>query len=281
MKKRTKERISQTVLQLLLIFLALLCLIPFASMVATSFMKVKGVLPNEPILFPDFPLYLGNYSKAWKQNHFSQYFVYTIYVSTVGLAVNLVISISMGYAFARFRFPGREAVFNVLLLTMMIPAQLAMISQYTVLNDLHMIDTYQGIWLLWGGTCVAGNTFFYRGFFEAVPKELEESMYLDGASRFQTLMHCIIPLSKPAIATQAVFAFNGYWSNLFDILTFTKSTSKRTLSVALQLFRGQYTTNYGLMFAASVIVIIPIIVLFVIFQKQFMQQGLTEGAIKE
>ena len=110
--------------------------------------------------------------------------------------------------------------------------------------------------------------------------ELEESMYLDGATRFQTLLHCIIPLSKPAIATQAVLAFNGYWSNLFDILTFTKSTNKRTLSVALQLFRGQYTTNYGLMFAASVIVIIPIIVLFVIFQKQFMQQGITDGSIK-
>ncbi len=99
-------------------------------------------------------------------------------------------------------------------------------------------------------------------------------------TRFQTLLHCIIPLSKPAIATQAVLAFNGYWSNLFDILTFTKSTNKRTLSVALQLFRGQYTTNYGLMFAASVIVIIPIIVLFVIFQKQFMQQGITDGSIK-
>lgn len=168
----------------------------------------------------------------------------------------------------------------MLLLTMMIPAQLAMISQYTVLNGLNLIDTYKGIWLLWGGTCVAGNTFFYRGFFEAVPKELEESMYLDGATRFQTLLHCIIPLSKPAIATQAVLAFNGYWSNLFDILTFTKSTNKRTLSVALQLFRGQYTTNYGLMFAASVIVIIPIIVLFVIFQKQFMQQGITDGSIK-
>ena len=73
--------------------------------------------------------------------------------------------------------------------------------QYTVLNGLKLIDTYKGIWLLWGGTCVAGNTFFYRGFFEAVPKELEESMYLDGATRFQTLLHCIIPLSKPAIAT--------------------------------------------------------------------------------
>lgn len=278
MKK--KKLISQICLHVVLIVLSAACLLPFLSMISTSFMKVKGVLPNEPIIFPDFPLYFENYVKAWTANHFQTYFINTIYVSAVGLAVNLLISISMAYSFSRFQFPGKEAIFNVLLFTMMIPAQLAMISQYTVLNSLKMIDTYRGIWLLWGGTCVAGNTFFYRGFFEAVPKDLEESMYLDGASRFQTLIHCIIPLSKPAIATQAVFAFNGYWTNLFDILTFTKSTSKRTLSVALQLFRGQYTTNYGLMFAACVIVMVPVIILFVIFQKQFMQQGLTAGALK-
>lgn len=245
----------------------------FLSMISTSFMKVKGVLPNEPILFPNFPLYLENYVKAWTANHFQTYFFNTLYVSVVGLIVNLLISITMAYSFSRFQFPGKEPIFNLLLLTMMIPAQLAMISQYTVLNGLKLIDTYKGIWLLWGGTCVAGNTFFYRGFFEAVPKELEESMYLDGATRFQTLLHCIIPLSKPAIATQAVLAFNGYWSNLFDILTFTKSTNKRTLSVALQLFRGQYTTNYGLMFAASVIVIIPIIVLFCYFPETVYAAG--------
>ena len=266
MKK--KKIISQICIHVILVALTAICLLPFLSMISTSFMKVKGVLPNEPILFPNFPLYLETY------------FFNTLYVSVVGLIVNLLISITMAYSFSRFQFPGKEPIFNLLLLTMMIPAQLAMISQYTVLNGLKLIDTYKGIRLLWGGTCVAGNTFFYRGFFEAVPKELEESMYLDGATRFQTLLHCIIPLSKPAIATQAVLAFNGYWSNLFDILTFTKSTNKRTLSVALQLFRGQYTTNYGLMFAASVIVIIPIIVLFVIFQKQFMQQGITDGSIK-
>lgn len=278
MKK--KKIISQICIHVILVALTAICLLPFLSMISTSFMKVKGVLPNEPILFPNFPLYLENYVKAWTANHFQTYFFNTLYVSAVGLIVNLLISITMAYSFSRFQFPGKESIFNVLLLTMMIPAQLAMISQYTVLNGLNLIDTYKGIWMLWGGTCVAGNTFFYRGFFEAVPKELEESMYLDGATRFQTLLHCIIPLSKPAIATQAVLAFNGYWSNLFDILTFTKSTNKRTLSVALQLFRGQYTTNYGLMFAASVIVIIPIIVLFVIFQKQFMQQGITDGSIK-
>ena len=88
------------------------------------------------------------------------------------------------------------------------------------------------------------------------------------------------PLTKPAIATSAIFAFNGYWGDLFDILTFIKTEEKRTLSVALQLFRGQHTTEYGLMFAASVIVIVPVIVIFIIFQKQFMQQGLVEGAVK-
>ena len=277
---KRKERITQCCIHVFLIAVCVISLIPFLSMVSTSFMKVKGVLPNEPIILPKLPLYTENYVKAWVSNHFQQYFMNTIVVSVGGTIVNLIISITMAYSFARFSFPGKEAIFNILLLTMMIPAQLAMISQYTVLNGLGLIDTYKGVWLLWGGTCVAGNTFFYRGFFEAVPRELEESMYLDGASRLQTLIHCIIPLSKPAIATQLVFAFNGYWSNLFDILTFTKSTNKRTLSVALQLFRGQYTTNYGLMFAASTIVIIPIIVIFVVFQKQFMRQGLVDGAVK-
>ena len=278
---KRKQNTMQLCIHLILIFICILSLLPFLSMVSTSFMKVKGVLPDEPILLPRFPLYTQNYVKAWVSNHFQTYFVNTIVVSFGGVVVNLLVSLTMAYSFARFKFPGKEWMFNLLLLTMMIPAQLAMISQYTVLNGLKLIDDYKGIWLLWGGTCVAGNTFFYRGFFESVPRELEESMYLDGASRLQTLLHCIIPLSKPAIATQLVFALNGYWSNLFDILTFTKSTGKRTLSVALQLFRGQYTTDYGRLFAASTIVILPNLLLFVIFQKQFMRQGLTEGAVKE
>ena len=240
---KRKQNTMQLCIHLILIFICILSLLPFLSMVSTSFMKVKGVLPDEPILLPRLPLYTQNYVKAWVSNHFQTYFVNTIVVSFGGVVVNLLVSLTMAYSFARFKFPGKEWMFNILLLTMMIPAQLAMISQYTVLNGLKLIDDYKGIWLLWGGTCVAGNTFFYRGFFESVPRELEESMY--------------------------------------DILTFTKSTSKRTLSVALQLFRGQYTTDYGRLFAASTIVILPNLLLFVIFQKQFMRQGLTEGAVKE
>ncbi len=243
-------------------------------------MDIRGVLPDIPVILPQPPLYTENYVEVWTRNNFSRYFVNTAFLSVSGMIINVVVSITMAYSFSRFKFPGREVIFKHL------PADHD--DPHTAGFDLTVHSAQQPAHdrQLWrrafavGGTCVAGNTFFYRGFFESVPKELEESMFLDGASRLGVLLHCIIPLTKPAIATSAIFAFNGYWGNLFDILTFIKTEEKRTLSVALQLFRGQHTTEYGLMFAASVIVIVPVIVIFIIFQKQFMQQGLVEGAVK-
>lgn len=272
--------VSHFFIHLVLIAMSIVCIIPFLSMISSSFMDIKGLLPDTPVILPHFPLFVDNYRQVWLDNNFARYFLNTTYLSVVGMVINVAISVLMAYGFSRFKFPGREAIFNIFLLTMMIPAQLAIISQYTVLNGMKLIDNYGGVFLIWAGTCIAGNTFFYRGFFESIPKELEESMFLDGANRFQVLIHTIIPLSKPAIATSAIFAFNGYWGDLFTILTFIKTEDKRTLSVALQLFRGQHGTDFGLLFAASVIVVIPVIVIFVIFQKQFMQQGLTEGAVK-
>lgn len=276
-KKRT---VSHAVIHIVLILLAAVSLLPFCSMIASSFMEIKGVLPDQPVLFPDFPLYMANYSRVWFENNFSRYFLNTLFLSVVGMALNVVVSVMTAYGFSRFEFPGKEFLFNVFLLTMMVPAQLAIISQYTILNDMKLIDQYGGVFLLWTGTCIAGNTFFYRGFFESLPRELEESMFLDGASRNQVLIHLIVPLSKPAIGTSAIFAFTGYWGDLFTILTFIKTEEKRALSVALQLFRGQHGTEFGLLFAASVITVIPIVAIFIVFQKQFMQQGLTEGALK-
>ena len=278
MKKKT--RVGNVLIHLVLILLSIICLLPFVTMFASSFMDIKGVLPDNPVLFPDLPLFCENFSNVWYANNFARYFENTLFLSIVGMVLNVFISIITAYGFSRFQFPGRETLFNLFLLTMMIPAQLAIISQYTILNNMKLIDNYLGIFLFWTGTCIAGNTFFYRGFFESLPKELEESMYLDGASRFQVLLNMIIPLSKPAIGTSAIFAFTGYWGDLFTILTFIKTEDKRTLSVALQLFRGQHGTDFGLLFAASVITIIPIILIFIVFQKKFMQQGLTEGAVK-
>lgn len=163
MKK--KQTMEQLLVHILLILICVISLLPFLSMVSTSFMKVKGVLPNEPIIFPKLPLYTKNYVKVWFSGHFQTYFLNTVIVTAGGVFINLFVSVTMAYSFAKFKFPGKEFLFNILLLTMMIPAQLAMISQYTVLNGLHLIDDYKGIWLLWGGTCAAGSTFFLQRVF--------------------------------------------------------------------------------------------------------------------
>lgn len=278
MKK--KGFIVSTTIHIILLLMCLICIIPFVTMVATSFSNVKGILPEKPILFPEFPLNVKNYVSVWTTSHFSRYIVNTLVLAVCGMCLNVVVSVSVSYGFSRFTFPGKEAIFNIFLATMMIPAQLAIISQYTVLNSFKLVDRYSAVLILWTATCIAGNTFFYRGFFESIPYELEDSMKLDGASRFQILINLIVPISKPAIGTSAIFAFTNYWSDLFTVLTFIKSEHKRTLSVALQLFKGQHATNYGLLFSGSVIAVIPIIIVFIIFQKQFMQQGLTEGAVK-
>jgi len=275
-----KNTTANILVQAILIIMSIVCLLPFVTMIASSFTDIKGTLPDTPVLFPNLPLFTDNYQNVWQANNFTRYFQNTLFLAVAGMVLNVLVSVVTAYGFSRFEFPGRELIFNLFLLTMMIPAQLAIISQYTILNNMRLIDSYSGIFLIWTGTCIAGNTFFYRGFFESLPKELEESMYLDGASRLQVLIHLIIPLSKPAIGTSAIFVFTGYWSDLFTILTFIKTEDKRTLSVALQLFRGPHGTDFGLLFAGSVITIIPIILIFIIFQKKFMQQGLTEGAVK-
>lgn len=277
---RLKVKLIQISVHILLLMGGAIALIPLISMVSTSFMDIRGLLPEKPVITPDFPLYLENYKYVWNNNNFSAYFLNSILVTGVGLAINITISIVTAYGFSRFTFPGKEFIFNLFLLTMMIPSMLAIIPQYTVINALGLVDSYNAVWLLYAGGCVAGNVFFYRGFFERIPHELEESMFIDGAGRWRILFSIVIPLSKPAIGTSAIFAFNGYWSDLFTVLTFIKTESKRTLPVALQFFRGKNATNYGLLFAASVIVLIPVILVFILFQKQFLKQGLSDGSLK-
>ena len=136
---RRAKIISHTFIYIVLTFLAALCLLPFLSMISTSFMKIRGTLPDRPIIFPDLPLYLENYSKVWLKNDFRRFFMNTVVLSVVALAINLVITTTCAYGFSRFQFPGREALFNLLLLTMMIPTMLAIIPQYTIINHFKLV----------------------------------------------------------------------------------------------------------------------------------------------
>jgi multiple sugar transport system permease protein len=162
----------------------------------------------------------------------------------------------------------------------MVPGLINIVPQFLLINSLGLVDTYGGLTLLYIGGGIAGNTFFLRGFFESIPRELEESVIIDGGSRWTIYFRLILPLSKPAIATFSIFAFTGFWDEFYGALTIIKTEAKRTLPIAIQLFRGQHGSDWGLIFAASLIAVAPTILIFIIFQRKFIKDNALSGSVK-
>jgi multiple sugar transport system permease protein len=221
-----------------------------------------------------------NYISAWNQNHFARYFLNSALISVITVTLSLFVGTITAYAFARFTFPGRELLFRLFIVSMIIPQILNIIQQFTIIKSLHLVDTYRGLILIYVSTSVAGTTFFLRSFFQRIPKELDESVVMDGGSRWTIFRTIYIPMSLPAIGTLAIFSFQGVWDEFVVALTLLKSEGKRTLPIALQLFQGEHTTQFGLFFAASFIQLLPIFIIFILFQKRFVNPNLTDGSIK-
>lgn len=276
MKKRSGQIIKHIVLWLFVI----ISIIPFLSMISTSFSQAMYELPYPPRILPD-TVNFANYAKVIKEDNFARYFLNSVFLSTVVTACVLFISAMSAYGFARFDFPFKKVVFNLYLFTMMVPGVLNLIAQYSVISRMHLVNnTYTGILLLMVGGGIAGNTFFLRGFFEDIPHELEESVVIDGGGRWCIFWHIVLPLSKPALGTLGIGIFSGVWSDFFTVLTFIKDSDKWTLPVALQLLRGEHATEWGLVMAASVLLFIPELIMFIIVQKNFVQSVGGEGAVK-
>ncbi len=269
----------RTITYIILIAGLFIVLLPFIYMILTSLSENAYSLPKPEEIISQKP-YFGNFSEAWNKNNFQRYSMNSLYVASMTTIFALLFSSMTAYAFARFQFPMKEFLFKLFLFTMMVPGILNIIPQFTVIKSLGLVDTYSGLMLLYVGAGIAGNTFFLRGFFERIPKELEESVVMDGGGRWTIYRHIYLPLSKPSLATLGIFTFSGAWDEFFVALTLIKSEDKRTLPIALQLFQGQHATEWGLVFAASLIAIVPIILIFIIFQKKFVQSSTGEGAVK-
>lgn len=276
---RLKYKIGQVVRQIALWLFVVLSLIPFLSMFTTSMCKDQFTLPYPPRILPDH-FYFGNYVVVWSQNNFGRYFLNSLYLSTVITVCVLFFSSLSAYGFARFSFPGKEIVFNIYLFTMMVPGVLNLIAQYAIINSVGLVNTYTAIILLSIGGGIAGNTFFLRGFFEDIPSELEESIVMDGGGRWTIYRHIILPLSKPALGTLGIGIFTGAWGDFFTVITFIKDSSKWTLPVAIQLFRGEHATSWGLVFAGAMVAFVPEIIVFILAQKYMVQNNAAEGAVK-
>jgi multiple sugar transport system permease protein len=257
---------------------AVVMIVPFVYMLSTSLKPDRLVLEVPPRLWPSHPT-TANYTGAWTSNDFGRYFFNSVLVAIATTILTVLLASMMAFAFARFEFPGKSVLFALMLLGLMVPTIMLLIPQFLLAKKLMLLNTLWGLIVFYAGGNLALNTFLLRSFFQDVPKELEEAMVVDGAGPWTRYRRLILPLSRPALATVAIFTFLASWDEFTWALTTISDPDRRTLPIAIALFQGQHATSWGLVFAASVIAVLPVILIFVVFQRQFVS-GLTAGAVK-
>jgi multiple sugar transport system permease protein len=254
---------------------AVLVLIPFLYMVGTSFKPHAYILELPPSFIPAHPT-LDNYRNALTSNHFGRYFMNSAVVALSSTALTLLLSSMLAYAFARFEFPGRDGLFYIMLGTLMVPTLVLLIPQFVLAKDLHLLNSRQGLILVYSAPF---NMFLLRGFFEEIPQDLFDAAVIDGAGAFRLFKDLALPLAKPALAAVGIFSFLSSWDEFTWALTSITNQKLYTLPIAIRLFQQAHGTEWGLVFAASTIAVLPTILIFVIFQRQFIR-GVMGGAIK-
>ncbi|MDQ5825039.1 MAG: carbohydrate ABC transporter permease [Chloroflexota bacterium] len=256
---------------------AFLMLAPFIYMLGTSFKPHAFVLELPPRFIPTEPTW-DNYTRALTSNNFGRYFFNSLIVAISSTTIVVILSALLAYAFARWDFPGRQFLFYTMLGTMMIPTLVLIIPQFVLAKNLHILDSLWGLVVVYSaGT--AFNMFLLRGFFEEIPQDLFDAATIDGASAFRTFWSIALPLARPALAAVAIFSFLGSWDEFTWALTAINNQDLYTLPIALRLFQQQHGTEWGVVFAASAIAVLPTIIVFVIFQRHFIK-GITSGAVK-
>jgi multiple sugar transport system permease protein len=257
---------------------ALLMIAPFLYMVATSFKPNSLAFEWPPRFIPD-PATTANYVQAWSANSFARYFANSAMVAFATTVATTLLAAMAAYAFARFRFPGRTLLFWTMMLGLMVPGVVILIPQFLVARSLDLTNSLSGLVFFYVGGGMAFNTFLLRGFFERMPTELDEAMDMDGAGPVRRFVTLYLPLSRPALATSAIFAFLGSWDEYSWALTTINDPEKQTLPLAIAQYQGQHSTAWGLVFAASLIGMLPVIAVFLLGQRHVVA-GLQTGAVK-
>jgi multiple sugar transport system permease protein len=254
-----------------LLILAVIILLPLVVVFLTSFAP-PGTSAG---LFPKNGWSLNNYRDAWRQGKFLLAFANSSLVALAVTAFQIITSALAGYALARLRFWGQHAILVIVIATLVIPFQMLVIPIFLVLKSAGAINTY---WALILPTSVNGfGIFLLRQYFQTIPVELEEAAAIDGANRLQILWRIMLPLARPALVTLFLFTFIGEWNDLFKPLVFTTRPELKTVQLVLAEFQEQFTNNWSLMMAAVTIASVPVILLFLIGQRQLIRGIATTG----
>lgn len=252
-------------------------LFPFMWMVSTSLKTDQDVFTWPPRLVPQ-PVRFQNYVDAWNSAPYARFFFNSAFIALVVTLANLFFSSLAGYAFAKYQFPGKQWIFIALLCTMMIPFQVTMIPVFVILSKLHWVDTYWGLIIPF--TAGAFGIFLMRQFLSTIPDDLIDAARIDGCSEFRTFLTIVLPLSKPALSALGIFVFMASWNGFIWPFIIVKSTEMKTLPLAVaDLAEGLYVMSWPLMMAGACFVVLPAIVVFLLFQKNFVE-GITLTGIK-
>lgn len=265
-------------LGLLMWAVAFVMVLPLLYTISTALKTNAYVLEVPPQFIPVHPT-LQNFQQAWNDNNFAQYFLNSLKVAALSTVGTVLVAATGAYAFARLRFPFKDTVFRLYLAFLMIPGLLYIIPQFILAKNLHLLNSLFGLVVFYIAGNVAFHTFLMRGFFEGIPYEIEEAAQIDGATRLQSFLRVALPLAAPVLGTSAIFAFLGSWDEFTLALTFINDVNLRTLPIAIRLFQGQHSSQWGLVFAASLIALVPVVLAYSVFQRAFIQ-SVGDGAIK-
>jgi multiple sugar transport system permease protein len=275
--KRNGVKISLVVAYSLLILLAVIDLIPFVWMVLSSFKSRGEILHFPPTLLPQKWLF-SNYAKAWNAGglNFGRMFLNSMICVIPGTFCTLVVSSLAGFGFSRIRFRYREVIFMIYLTSMMVPDAVTMIPQFMIFRNLGLMNSFFPIILpqLFG---FAMQTFLMRQFFMTIPQDLEDAAVIDGCNRIKIWYKIFVPVSRPVVSAVVILTFQSYYNDFLKPLIYINDSKKFTVQLGLSSFRGMFNTQFDLLMAASVFALAPILVVYMLGQRYFVEGVVTSG----
>ena len=278
MTKKRKIIINKSFIYIAITTITAFLNFPFLWMLTTSLKDSVEMFSADPTFLPK-DLTFANYISLLKEYNFFTYFKNSVIVSVSTTLVALLFATFMAYGISRFKFRGKNIISSSLILTQMFPLPLIIITIYITFVKLGLFDTRLGLVIAYCTFALPFCTMMLRSYFDGLPVELEEAAAIDGCGPFSTIFRIVIPLAAPSIVAMGLFAFILSWQELMMSMTLVHSTALRTMPVAITMMVGVRNIMWGPLMAASVIVSIPVVILFVYFQK-YLISGMTMGAVK-
>lgn len=269
-----KNKVSRAFLYVLLIVITFVTLLPLLWMLSASLKLDSDVFSLNFKWIPEVPQWV-NYSKIWSKIPLALFTFNSFKLTAIITVIQLITSSFAAYGFAKCKFKGRDLLFLCYVATIAIPWQVYMLPQYIMMNKMHLVDTHMSIILLQSFT--AFGVFLLRTFYMSIPNELLEAARIDGLSEYGIYAKIILPLSKPSLATLTIFSFVSVWNDFMGPMIYFNSEKLKTIQLGIRMFITMYSAEYNLIMAASCVALIPVFVLYIAFQRFFVQGIATSG----